>query len=97
MSAEVEIEREDGESKGRYTGRVEGHADLAEMTYSKAGETRIIIDHTAVPDSMRGLGVGGVLVRRGVEDARREGKTILPLCPFAKAYIARHPELQDVL
>ena len=92
---EIVIEREDGPTKGRYVIRIDGHE--AEMTYSKAGEKRIIIDHTGVPDALRGLGLGPLLVTRGVEDARKEGKKIIPLCPFAKGYIERHPELRDVV
>lgn len=95
MADEPEIHREEGETKGRYVARVDGHE--AEMTYSKAGRSTIIIDHTGVPDALRGRGVGQALGRRGVEDARAEGRTIIPLCPFAKAQIARHPEWQDVL
>ncbi len=95
MSDEIEITREEGESKGRYSAVVDGHE--AEMTYSRAGASTIIIDHTGVPDALRGRGVGQALVRRGVEDARAEGRKIVPLCPFAKAQIARHPEWQDVL
>lgn len=89
------IEREESPSKGRYVVRLEGVE--AEMTYSRAGESTIIIDHTAVPDALRGRSVGQALVRRAVEDARAEGRTIMPLCPFAKAQIARHAEWQDVL
>ena len=37
------------------------------------------------------------LVKRAVEDARRDGIKIIPLCPFAKAQIEKHPEWQDVL
>lgn len=92
---EFVIHREDGESKGRYVIRHNGHE--AEMTYSKAGAKLIIIDHTGVPDALNGFGLGALLVRRGVEDARKDAKKIIPLCPFAKAYIAKHPELQDVL
>jgi len=92
---DIVIEREDGPTKGRYVIRIDGHE--AEMTYSKAGDKRIIIDHTGVPDALRGLGLAPLLVKRGVEDARKEGKKIIPLCPFAKGYIDRHPELQDVL
>lgn len=91
----IEITREEGESKGRYVAVVDGHE--AEMTYSRAGTAMIIIDHTGVPDALRGRGVGQAPVRRGVEDARAEGRKIVPLCPFAKAQIARHPEWQDVL
>ena len=89
------IEREETATKGRYVVRLEGAE--AEMTYSRTGESLIIIDHTAVPDALRGRSVGQALVRRGVEDARREGRKIFPLCPFARAQIARHPEWQDVL
>ena len=50
-----------------------------------------------VPDALRGRSVGQALVKKAVEDARAEGKQILPLCPFAKAQIAKHAEWQDVL
>ena len=89
------IEREEDPSKGRYTVRLNGAE--AEMTWSRAGESLIIIDHTGVPDALRGLGVGQAMVQRAVKDARAEGRSIIPLCPFAKAQIARHPEWQDVL
>lgn len=92
---EPAITREEGETKGRYVARLDGAE--AEMTYSVAGRHLIIIDHTAVPEALRGRRVGEALVRRGVEDARAEGRRIVPLCPFAKAQIARHPEWQDVL
>nr|BAH89837.1 hypothetical protein [uncultured bacterium] len=89
------IEREEHPSKGRYVFRLGG--DEAEMTYSRAGESMIIIDHTEVPDAMRGRLVGQTLVRRAVEDARAEGRSIVPLCPFAKAQLLRHPDWHDVL
>ena len=95
MSTDFKITRNETDSKGRYVTVVDGHE--AEMTYSRAGASTIIIDHTGVPDALRGRGVGQALVRRGVEDARVEGRKIVPLCPFAKAQIARHPEWQDVL
>ncbi|MCP1199429.1 GNAT family N-acetyltransferase [Notoacmeibacter sp. MSK16QG-6] len=95
MTDTIEISREEGETKGRYVALVDGLE--AEMTYSRLGDISIIIDHTGVPDALRGRGVGEALVKRGVEDARAEGRTIIPLCPFAKAQIARHPDWQDVL
>ncbi len=89
------VEREDGPSKGRYRLVVDGVE--AEMTYSRAGDGLIIIDHTEVPAALRGRKVGERLVRQAIEDARRDGVAIIPLCPFAKAQIDRHPEWQDVL
>lgn len=89
------IEREVGESKGRYFVVVNGVE--AEMTYSRVSDTMMIIDHTEVPAALRGRKVGERLVQRAIEDARREGVSIIPLCPFAKAQIKRHPDWQDVV
>ena len=87
--------REDSPSRGRWRAIVDGHE--AEMTYSRASPTLIIIDHTAVPDALRGRGVGQALVSRAVDDARKEGFRILPLCPFAKSQFERHRDWADVL
>lgn len=96
MTQELDIKLEDGPGKGRYVVRAEDGSE-AELTFTKIGDSRIIIDHTGVPDAFRGQGIGARLVIRAVEDARRAGKTILPLCPFAAAQFKRHPEWADVL
>jgi len=94
---EDSIAIEQTESKGRYVYRADGGPE-AEMTFSKAGATMIIIDHTEVPDFYRGKGVGLMLVERAVSDARAAGKKIIPLCPFAAAQFRRHAgEWADVL
>ena len=36
-------------------------------------------------------------VYTGVELARRDGKKIIPLCPYAKKEFEKKPEYQDVL
>jgi len=95
LADDEKVQREDGPSKGRYVLVIDGHE--AEMTYSRAGDGMIIIDHTHVPEALRGRKVGERLVRQAVEDARRDGISIVPLCPFAKAQIDRRPEWQDVL
>ena len=91
----MDIRREDSETGGRYVVVIDGHE--AEMTYSRAGTSRIIIDHTGVPSELGGRGVGKALVERAVMDARAEGIKIIPLCPFAKATLEKHPEWQDVV
>jgi predicted GNAT family acetyltransferase len=95
LSSTEVVERDDGPSKGRYRMIIDGVE--AELTYSRAGEGLIIIDHTEVPAVLRGRKVGERLVREAVEDARRDGIAIIPLCPFAKAQFDRRPEWQDVL
>ena len=92
----MDIEHHIDGSKGKVTAKI-GIGPLAEMTYSVAGSAMIIIDHTEVPEAYRGQGVGQALVQRAVEDMRRAGKKITPLCPFAAAQFRRHPDWQDVL
>lgn len=96
MSDLPEIQLEESGTKGRYFIRTDT-GDEAEMTFTRVGESQIIIDHTGVPDAFRGKGTGLHLVTRAVEDARAAGKTIIPLCPFAAAQFRRHPEWADVL
>jgi hypothetical protein len=67
------------------------------MTYSKAGDNMIIIDHTDVSDNLRGQGAGKQLVMKAVEYARSNNIKILPLCPFAKSVFDKTPEIGDVL
>jgi hypothetical protein len=82
--------------KGRYFIEAPGGV-TAEMTFSQASHTLIIIDHTEVPDAFRGTGTGVRLVETLIADARASGTRIIPLCPFAAAQFKRHPEWSDVL
>jgi predicted GNAT family acetyltransferase len=91
----MEITRQDTASGGRYRTELDGHG--AEMTFSRASPKLIIIDHTEVPDVLRGRGVGQALALHAVEDARAGGWKIVPLCPFFKAQAARHEEWRDVV
>lgn len=96
-TADITISEEQTGSKGRYIATVAGHDEPGEMTYSRLGESRIIIDHTGVPDSLRGLGVGQALAVHAVEEARKAGLKIVPLCPFFRSQAERHPDWADVV
>ena len=92
----MEISHEDLATKGSFY-LERGGKRLAEMTYSKAGADRIIIDHTEVADELRGEGVGKQLVEKAVSYAREQQISIVPLCPFARSVFDKYHELRDVL
>jgi len=92
----MDISRIEHGSKGAFIIK-DGDQRLAEMTYSKAGESLIIIDHTDVSDVLRGKGAGKQLVTAAVNYARENNLKILPLCPFAKSVFERTPAFDDVL
>ena len=65
---------------------------VAELVYRMHGE-RMVLLHTGVPDAMEGHGVGGELVRAAVGYAASQGLTVVPACPFARAWLERHPDV----
>lgn len=83
-------------NKGKFFIEKEGKI-IAEMTYVWAGETRIIIDHTEVDESLKGQGLGKKLVTEAVNFAREKGIKIMPLCPFAQAVFDKEKDFKDVL
>lgn len=98
MSKESEtiIHMDIGETKGRFfTDPMDGH--VAEMTFSIAGESLMIIDHTEVPQALSGQGIGVSLVEHGVNYARKVGRKVVPLCPYAAHQFRKHADWHDVL
>ena len=87
----MELKHEDDGKRGAHF-MTEGAERVAEMTYVRAGERRIIIDHTFVDESLRGQDVGHKLLDATVEFARIEGYKVLATCAFAKAQLERHRE-----
>lgn len=72
-------------------GTVSGRAE-----YILTGEL-IIFSHTEVDPAYEGKGIGGALARHSLDEARRRGLVVMPICPFYQAWIGRHPEYRDLV
>lgn len=79
-----------------YMGESEDKA-LAEVTFKRHSDKVIILDHTYVNRSLRGRGIGKILVDRVVAYARENNLKIIPTCPFAKDIMEMSPSYADVL
>lgn len=53
--------------------------------------------HTEVPDELEGSGIAARLVGWALDYSRKQGWTVKPYCPYVKAYIAEHPEYQNLV
>ncbi|HKU54833.1 MAG TPA: GNAT family N-acetyltransferase [Rhizomicrobium sp.] len=53
--------------------------------------------HVEADPPLRGTGAAGRLMQEIVEHARSRQLVIVPRCPYARIWFARHPEAQDVL
>lgn len=90
------IQHNPGTTTGEFIYMLDGES-VGKMTYSKMGDTKIIVDHTETDSSEKGKGIGRALVDAGVKWARENNITIIPLCPFAKMILERNDEYADVL
>lgn len=80
-----------------YFEAIEDGKEAGKMTYTWAGDSKFIIDHTEVNEGFNGKGVGKKLVMKAVEYARNNNLKIIPLCPFAKSVFDRTADIHDVL
>lgn len=87
---------ENQENKGRVV-MYENDVFAGEMTYSWAGDDKIIVDHTEVDPAFGGKGVGKKLFLKLVEFAKEKEIKVMPLCPFAKAMFDKNEEYKDLL
>jgi predicted GNAT family acetyltransferase len=76
----------------------EMHVDglLSLLAYKRSGDC-IIFTHTEVPAALEGRGIASVLARTALDDARARQLLVVPLCPFVRAYIERHPEYRALV
>jgi uncharacterized protein len=79
----------DNPRESRFELRQDGY--LAELIYHRRGN-RLALIHTEVPPELEGRGIGGKLVTAAIDRAAREGLTLVPLCPFARGWLERHPD-----
>jgi uncharacterized protein len=83
----------DNTERNRFELDADGH--VAFSNYKRADGVLTIL-HTEVPKALEGRGVGSSLIRGVLDTARRQGLMVHAVCPFAKAYIERHPEYADL-
>jgi predicted GNAT family acetyltransferase len=74
----------------------DGDRMIGEAAYRRRNG-RIAFIHTEVDEALEGRGLGSRLVETALEDARRDGLEVVPLCPFVAAFIERHPEYEEVV
>jgi len=91
----AEAEVVDVPEKNRYELRL-GDRLIGLAAYRRR-DGRIAFTHTEVDESCEGRGFGSLLAATALEDARREGLEVAPLCPFIAHYIRRHPEYAELV
>lgn len=80
----------------RYRARVD--AVPAGVAVYQLTDELVVFTHTEVDPAFEGRGIGSALAKFALDDVRREGtRKVLPLCPFIKEWIGRHPDYVDLV
>jgi predicted GNAT family acetyltransferase len=82
----------DNAEQSQFETAVDGHVAL--LAYHRNGK-RLVLVHTEVPDELSGQGIGGMLVCAAIDAAATADLVVVPLCPFAQAWLQRHPETAE--
>jgi uncharacterized protein len=89
------VEIRDRPETRRYEVTVDGvPAGFADYERS---EGRITFTHSEMDDAFAGRGLAGLLARKSLDDARAAQESVLPMCPFYRSWIQRHPDYTDLV
>jgi hypothetical protein len=58
---------------------------------------RRIFHHTRVDDAMSGKGLAGRLVGHALDETRKEGRRIVPVCSYVNSFVGRHDKYADAV
>ena len=74
----------------------DGDRVLGLAAYQRRGD-QVVFTHTEVDSDSGHSGLGSTLVRAALDDVRSKGGTVVPLCPFVRGWIERHPDYADLV
>jgi predicted GNAT family acetyltransferase len=85
----------DNPAKRRYEAVVDG--EVAGSLYYHEQDGKLVLVHTEVELEFEGQGIGGRMAAATLDDIRARGLQIVPVCPFIRSYLERHPEYADLV
>jgi predicted GNAT family acetyltransferase len=81
-------------ARKRFSIQVNGYTAYVE--YEVMGD-QIALVHTEADAALKGTGAAGALIEKVLQYIRQNHQTVAPYCPFAFAYIKKHPEWKSLV
>ena len=88
LSATMNLVHEPEES--RFAAYVDD--ELAGLIDYRLRHGSYLLMHTEVPEVFEGKGIGSALVKFAFQEIAAEEVKLVPICPFIRSYLKRHPE-----
>ncbi len=86
--------RDDPEDR-RFVAELGGRV-IASCQYRRHGSRWFLI-HTEVDVDYEGQGIGAGLAQYALDEIRRQGGTVVPICPLVDGFIAKNPDYADLV
>lgn len=78
----------------RFDARVDGEDST--LDYELEGDV-MTITHVNVPEPVGNRGIAAAMTEAALSYARERGLRVVPRCPYAAAYVARHRQWADIV
>jgi uncharacterized protein len=95
VATSVEFTVADNADMRRYEARL--GSEIVGFIMYRHDQRRMTLIHTEVDPALEGRGIASRLVEGALDDIRRRGLSVVPICPFVRAYLRRHPEYSDLV
>ena len=95
MTETPSTEVRDAPDAHRYEILVDGAVAGFAVYHRRGGRAYFV--HTEIDPAFEGRGLGSELAKRALDAERDRGEPIIPLCPFIRGYIDRHPDFADLV
>jgi predicted GNAT family acetyltransferase len=79
----------------RFEVRLDGELAGFAVYHRRGG--RIYLVHTEIDPRFEGKGLGSALAKGVLAAERAAAEPVVPLCPFMRSYIDRHPDQSDLV
>ncbi|MGR5076606.1 GNAT family N-acetyltransferase [Photobacterium swingsii] len=66
------------------------------LSYKRVGNV-LHVDHSSVPDALRGQGAGGKMMEAVLPKIESDGFLIVPICSYVVHYLNKHEKWQHLL
>lgn len=63
----------------------------------RRGPDHFVLAHTEVPVALQNRGLGTILAKHALDEARRAGLKVVVKCPFVTTWLKRHKEYDDIV
>tara|TARA_B100000945_G_C20309104_1_gene561927 strand:+ start:96 stop:398 length:303 start_codon:yes stop_codon:yes gene_type:complete len=84
----------DNKETNRFEAEVDGHKAFIEYSVQPG---ILSLNHTEVPKELSGQGLASEMTEKVLLQIELRGLKVIPVCPFTKKYIDKHPEWKSIL